>query len=121
MPSFRTILTSACLVFASLLPAAAQKSFSHYFLMPGLYNPAAAGASGMLSVNGIAGIHSLRGDDPDANAYALTASAPIGPVGLGIAASFDKTLRTSPPFRQTTPSNWPEDASQQASEPPISA
>lgn len=95
MPSFRTILTSACLVFASLLPVAAQESFSHYFLMPSLYNPAAAGASGMLSVNGIAGIHSLRGDDPDANAYALTASAPIGPVGLGIAASFDKTLLTS--------------------------
>lgn len=95
MPSFRTILTSAWLVFASLLPVAAQESFSHYFLVPSLYNPAAAGASGMLSVNGIAGIHSLRGDDPDANAYALTASAPIGPVGLGIAASFDKTLLTS--------------------------
>lgn len=95
MQSFRIILTSACLVFASLLPAEAQESFSHYFLMPSLYNPAAAGASGMLSVNGIAGIHSLRGDDPDANAYALTASAPIGPVGLGITASFDKTLLTS--------------------------
>ena len=95
MQSFRTILTSACLVFASLLPVAAQESFSHYFLMPGLYNPAAAGATGMLSVNGISGIHSLRGDDPDANAYALTASAPIGPVGLGITASFDKTLLTS--------------------------
>lgn len=95
MQSFRIIITSACLVFAALLPAAAQESFSHYFLMPSLYNPAAAGASGMLSVNGIAGIHSLRGDDPDANAYALTASAPIGPVGLGITASFDKTLLTS--------------------------
>lgn len=95
MQSFRILITSACLVFASLLPAAAQESFSHYFLMPSLYNPAAAGASGMLSVNGIAGIHSLRGDDPDANAYALTASAPIGPVGLGITASFDKTLLTS--------------------------
>lgn len=95
MQSFRILITSACLVFASLLPAAARESFSHYFLMPSLYNPAAAGASGMLSVNGIAGIHSLRGDDPDANAYALTASAPIGPVGLGIAASFDKTLLTS--------------------------
>lgn len=95
MQSFRILITSACLVFASVPPAAAQESFSHYFLMPSLYNPAAAGASGVLSVNGIAGIHSLRGDDPDANAYALTACAPIGPVGLGIAASFDKTLLTS--------------------------
>ncbi|GEM_PF-3168150 len=95
MESFRILITSACLVFASLLPAGAQESFSHYFLMPSLYNPAAAGASGMLSVNGIAGIHSLRGDDPDANAYALTAAAPIGPVGLGITASFHKTLLTS--------------------------
>lgn len=95
MQSFRILITSACLVFAFLLPAGAQESFSHYFLMPSLYNPAAAGASGMLSVNGIAGIHSLRGDNPDANAYALTASAPIGPVGLGITASFHKTLFTN--------------------------
>lgn len=90
----RRLTSALLLITVALIPAlgrAQESVVSQYFEAPSLYNPAAAGASGMLDLRGGARIDKQAG-----NLYLFSADMTL-PVGVGITASRDSgdPLRTT--------------------------